>query len=224
MIRLGDGIGDNLQRVALFGGMFDPPHNGHVAFIRAAIDSFKLDQVFIVVTASPPHRSDAIAPIEKRLEMSRDAFASIEKATVVEWESQATAASAPTYSIDTLEYLAGEFSEAELMLLVGADQLVALEKWHRWSDIVAIATIGVAIRPGVDANAIEKSLESLAHAGARVLRCEMEPIDIDSTHIRDNAAQGDIAAAKRDVPDDVSHAVEAIYAGGAANSTVCGVH
>lgn len=213
-----------MKRIALFGGMFDPPHKGHVALVASAIATCNLNHVFVVVTAAPPHKKEAVASIEERMEMTRLAFAEHPDAEVVDWESHPKLDGTPTYTVDTLEKLKKEFPEDELLLIIGADQLVALRQWFRWQDVIRLATIAVGVRPGVSDSEFVSALQELEIVGARVTVCTMEPVDIDSTNIRSNAARGDVELATQDVPKPVTPDVEAIYTGTDANSMASGVH
>lgn len=107
----------------LFGGTFDPPHLGHVAAARAAIDALALDEL-VVTVARDPQRKDAppVASAELRGEMARAAFQGVDRVVVSDLELRRDG---PTYTIDTVEALLAE-EDGALTLVVGADAAAAL--------------------------------------------------------------------------------------------------
>ena len=131
------------RRIGMFGGAFDPPHNGHVALARAALAQLQLDELRVVPTGHAWHKPRSLTPAADRLAMARLAFAGLPGVLVDERE---TLRAGPTYTIDTLHELAREQPAAELFLIMGADQARALPDWHRWQDLLQIATISIAQR------------------------------------------------------------------------------
>ena len=110
----------------MFGGQFDPPHNGHLAVVRAARDQLGLDRVLVVPSAAPPHRP-------ARRDTGRDALPAgaggVRGRARVEVSRLELDRQGPSYTVDTLELLAGP--GRELFLVLGADQLAACTSWHR---------------------------------------------------------------------------------------------
>jgi len=166
-----------VTRVGVFGGQFDPPHNGHLAVARAAIRQLGLDRLLIVPTPRPPHRPEPETAAEMRYELALAAFAGEPGVEVSRIELDRDG---PSYTADTLAALAAP--DRTLYLVVGADQLAALDGWHRADEVRALATIAVAARPGAP------------HVdGVEVLA--MEPVDASSSEIRELVAEGgDISA------------------------------
>lgn len=132
------------QRIGVFGGAFDPPHRGHVALAQAALAQLGLDRLLIVPTGQPLHKHRPLSPAPHRLAMCELAFAEVPQATV---DPRETLRSGPSFTVDTLEELHSEYPQAHLHLLVGQDQALALDHWHRASALVRLATINVAARP-----------------------------------------------------------------------------
>ena len=158
-------------RVGVFGGEFDPPHDGHLAVARCAIRQLDLDRLVVVPAARPAHRAAPATPAELRLRMAEAVFAAEPRVGVSRIELDR---SGPDYTIDTLEALA---EEGELFLIVGADHS-GFEGWHEPERIVALATLVVAPRPGERGGA------------AGVIELEMEPVPRSSTEIRRAIAEG----------------------------------
>ena len=141
------------QRIGIFGGAFDPPHDGHVALVRAALSRLALDEVRVIPTGQSWHRQHPVTPASHRLAMTRLAF---EGVTGVVVDDREVRRSGPSYTIDTLQELMLEFPQARWCLLMGEDQSRSLSAWHRIDDLVQKATIHVAQRdpevmPWVDA-------------------------------------------------------------------------
>ncbi len=133
------------RRVGVFGGAFDPPHVAHIALAQAALEQLQLDELRIVPTGQAWHKSRTLTPVVHRLEMTRLAFAAMDRVVV---DARETLRSGPSFTVDTLVELCSELPAARLFLVIGEDQAAALTTWHRWREIVELATICVAARAG----------------------------------------------------------------------------
>lgn len=117
------------NRIALFGGSFDPPHKAHLAIAQAAVAQCRLARVvFIPCQISPLKGRVPGASGAQRVEMLRLATDGLAWAEVSEWE---LARPGPSYSWQTAEHFAEENPGAELYWLMGEDQWAALERWAR---------------------------------------------------------------------------------------------
>ena len=172
-------------RLGMFGGAFDPPHNAHIALARAAVDQLGLDELRIFPTGQAWHKSRALSAGEHRLAMARLAFAAVPRAVVDPRELQRAGY---TYTVDTLRELRREFPDAQLLLVIGADQAEALHTWREADEIARLATISIAARarPTGDAGAIDVSRMPAGPRGS----VELPPMPISSTEIRTRAAAG----------------------------------
>jgi nicotinate-nucleotide adenylyltransferase len=131
----------------IYGGTFDPVHDGHVAIARAAADALAIDQVLLIPAGAPPHRAPPRAAAPLRAEMLRRAFAGDPRFVVDERELRRDA---PSYTVDTLASLRAEFGpQRPLVLLLGADAFLGLPSWHRWQEVPRLAHLAVFARPGV---------------------------------------------------------------------------
>jgi nicotinate-nucleotide adenylyltransferase len=133
-------------RLALFGGTFDPIHNGHLTIARAAAAGWSLDRVFFIPARCPPHKAHGThAPYEDRLRM-------VELACSPEPRFEASdleAANEKNYSIDTIAKVRSTLSAGdELYFLIGADAFSEIETWRRWKDVIAAVEFIVVSRPG----------------------------------------------------------------------------
>src|SRR5919109_593444 len=123
--------------LGILGGVFDPPHIGHLALARAAIAHFGLLRLLVRVVADPGHKV-TVAPVEARLELARSAFAELPGAEVELDRHSRT--------VDSLEELQ---PPPDSIFLVGADELADLPTWKRPERVLELVRLGVARRPGV---------------------------------------------------------------------------
>ncbi len=136
----------NLQSIAVFGGSFDPVHNGHVMIARSALAELELDRLIVMPAAQSPFKPDqTLAPAAARMEMLRAAFSGEPEIEISSWELDRGGVS---YSIETLRALAAEHPEAQLFYLIGADHVATLPQWREADALAAAATFVVVPRPG----------------------------------------------------------------------------
>jgi nicotinate-nucleotide adenylyltransferase len=135
------------RRVGVYGGSFDPPHLAHLALARVARDALALDELRLLPAGQPWQKTGrALAPAADREAMLRLLVGAEAGMAVDRRELLRQGAS---YTVDTLRELAAEQPGAELFLVIGADQFVALDTWHEPQDILRLATLAVAARAGV---------------------------------------------------------------------------
>ena len=137
------------NRVAFFGGSFDPPHAGHLAVAHAARKALALDTVlFAPVGAQPLKPLGSTAPFADRIAMTGLAIAG-EEGFALSAEDTPTDVGSPNYTIDTLLHLHKRLATgAVLFCLMGADSFRNLHRWHRAAEIPFAASLVVASRPG----------------------------------------------------------------------------
>ncbi len=131
--------------IGLFGGTFDPIHYGHLRTAFELWQSLGLEEVRFMPTGSPPHRDQTYAAAEHRVAMVRAAVAG-QPAFVV--DDREVRRSGVSYSVDTLTELRAEHPDRSLCLLLGMDAFLGLPNWHRWRELLDLAHIVVAHRPG----------------------------------------------------------------------------
>src|SRR4249920_1190956 len=134
-----------LGPIGIFGGTFDPIHNGHMRTALELRDSLRLAEVKFLPAGNPPHRDQTQATAEMRLAMVRAAVEDEPGFSVDDREVLRTGLS---YSVDTLTELRAEHPDRSLCLLLGMDAFLGLPGWHRWREILALAHVVVAHRPG----------------------------------------------------------------------------
>ena len=115
------------MKTGIYGGSFNPVHNGHIHLALTAAEEFGLDRVFLVPSKKSPHRSsDEYASDEDRLEMLRLACMASDKLEVCSYELENDRIS---YSVYTVRYFRERFPDDELFLLVGSDMLLSFDSW-----------------------------------------------------------------------------------------------
>ena len=134
-----------MQPIGVFGGTFDPIHCGHLRTAFELWQELSLAEVRFLPTGSPPHRDQLYASAELRLQMVRAAVADQPGFVVDDREVRRSGVS---YSVDTLSELRREYPQRSLCLLLGMDAFLGLPGWHRWRELLALAHIVVAHRPG----------------------------------------------------------------------------
>ena len=134
-----------MQAIGVFGGTFDPIHCGHLRTAFELWQELRLAEVRFLPTGSPPHRAQLYASAERRLEMVRAAVADQPNFLVDDREIRRSGVS---YSVDTLTELRREYPARSLCLLLGMDAFLGLPNWHRWRELLSLAHIVVAHRPG----------------------------------------------------------------------------
>lgn len=175
------------MRVGIYGGVFNPPHHGHLIAAQEAYAQLELDVVVWMPVGNAPHREVESDPgAEARCEMVELAIAGDERFRVSRLELEREG---PSYTADTLRELREREPEDELFLILGGDQALALPTWHEPERVLELATLGVFERGSSNRNAIAIKVARLRGAD-RVRFLEMPRIDISSTMVRRRARAG----------------------------------
>ncbi len=170
----------NLQSIAVFGGSFDPVHNGHVMIARSALAELELDRLIVMPAAQSPFKPDqALAPAAARMEMLRAAFSGEPEIEISSWELDRGGVS---YSIETLRALAAEHPRAQLFYLIGADHVATLPQWREADALAAAATFVVVPRPGAPEEVFPQPFSGRYLQG--------KPMAISASEIRDRLRAG----------------------------------
>lgn len=188
------------KRIALFGGTFDPIHNGHIELAREFAALLSLDQVLLMPTFMPPHKLKSdMAPAVDRLAMCRLACAPYKELAVSDLEINRRGAS---FTVLTLEQLKKQYPDGELYLLTGADMFLTLGTWYRFADIARLATLCAAPRNDADAACLRAYAEELEAQGARCVVAEFKVPALSSTAIRERLQNGE--ELRDEVPPEVA--------------------
>jgi nicotinate-nucleotide adenylyltransferase len=174
-------------RVGILGGTFNPPHIGHLASARAALEQLQLGRVVLVPARVPPHKAVECEPgPEHRFEMCRLTAAAGERIEVSRVELDREG---PSYTVDTLRWLHEKALDDELTLIVGSDMAVDLPRWRDPEEILRLASLAVAARAGAERETVRRSLAVLRGA-ERVAFLDMQEVDVSSSLVRERVARG----------------------------------
>lgn len=174
------------MRIGIYGGSFNPVHNGHIHLALTAVSELGLDRLYLVPSKISPHRSSAeYVPEEDRLEMLRRACRVSDRLEVCDYELRSDRVS---YTIFTVEEFRRRFPDDELFLLVGSDMLMIFETWNRFADILRECTLAVVSRCEGDIPELERKAEELRRYGNIVI-CRAEAVEVSSTDIRKKIAK-----------------------------------
>jgi nicotinate-nucleotide adenylyltransferase len=170
--------------IGLLGGTFDPPHNGHVALARCGIEHFGLERLLVAPTGRTPGKAVASDP-EIRLRLAEAAFADVPGAEVSRIDVDRPQ---PAYSFETVRWVHDRWGEP--LFLVGADRFADFLTWERPNEVLRVARLGVATRPGFDPAELERVLEAVEQPD-RVEFFEIPPVPVSSSEIRARVAAGE---------------------------------
>lgn len=198
------------QPIGVFGGAFAPFHNGHLRLAIEARERLGLREVRLIPTAHPPHRPDSRVEPARRLAWVQLA---VKRNKFLVPDDREIRREGPSYTHDTLAELRTQLPEAPLVLIMGADAFAHLHSWHRWSEILDLAHLAVAARPGTLLAPSNETAAALAGRQARDaselreqragrwLQLDLPLLDISSTRVRRLLRQGQ--SARGLVPDAI---------------------
>lgn len=178
------------RRIGILGGTFDPVHLGHLIVAEQCRDAARLDEVWFVPSARPPHKTDAaLTPFDRRVEMLTLACAGHPNFRIEPLEKDRPG---PSFTADTLDELHRRHPDDTLLLIVGADCLPDLAGWYDPLRIVTLAELLVTARPGYPLLGAAELAEALRLSDPTPLRLTVVPcpqIEIASRQIRQRVAQ-----------------------------------
>lgn len=170
------------MRLGILGGTFDPVHLGHLVLATMAGEQLSLDWVLFVPAGQPWRKPGRpVASGEHRLQMLQLATVHNSGFDVVSVEVERPG---PSYTVDTLKWFREQQATAELFFIVGQDALADLPSWHQPGQILKLASLAVARRPGAEGS-LEEAGTSLPMLEGRVEWVAMPQIEISATMIRE---------------------------------------
>lgn len=171
------------RRLGIMGGTFDPIHYGHMVAAETARIELGLDIVLFIPTGMPPHKVDnPITDSNLRFEMVEMSIRSNKNFKVSRMEIEREG---PTYTIDTLRILHNLFPDQELYFITGTDALKELLTWREPEEIIHLARIVGASRPGYDSrDLLAKIYRQYPFTKDRIYQLEVPALAISSTDIR----------------------------------------
>lgn len=212
--------------LAVFGGTFDPVHNGHIISALAVGDLLPGSEVVMIPCQLPPHRGRPGASSDDRLAMLMLATREMRHVTVDPRELQREG---PSYTYDTLVSLRHEAGDRRpLLLVLGSDSYGTLDAWYRWRDFAGLSHLLVLSRPGDgsvvagEVAAWQGPLETrdvarlLSRPSGHMCRVKLTQVDVSATSVRQALARGESVRDK--VPGPVADYIRTrgLYSPGAA--------
>ena len=177
------------MRLGIFGGTFDPIHNGHLIVAERVGTEMRLDQVIFIPAGQPWFKEgQTVTDAKHRLEMTRLAVADNPHFAVSDVEVRRDG---PTYTVDTLTELRGEVGDGiQFYFILGIDALNELHRWRKPCDVLDLATLVGVTRPGaetVDRAALDSIREG---ASDEVVIVDGPLVDISAADVRRRMANG----------------------------------
>lgn len=171
------------MKIGVFGGTFNPPHNGHIRLAKAAADELKLDKLLVIPSCIPPHKIAAkLADGQERLEMCRLAFGCDPRFEVSPMELERGSRS---YTVETLRELKALYPDSELYFIVGSDMLESFDKWYLWQEILSLSVLCAASRE----EGYSPDLSRFGKLAERIKIITLDPLEVSSTQIRNSAGE-----------------------------------
>lgn len=186
------------MKILLYGGSFDPPHNGHLNNLRAAAARVRPDRVVVMPAGTSPFKQGTNASGALRLEMcgcfhalAGEPGSTVPQLEVSGWEIEQAEAGHRNYTVLTVEKLAREAPGAQLYLAIGSDMLLSFDGWHRWQDILRLAHLVVTSRHVGDDPELHAKALRLDPTGARILFAPVQALPMASSDIRTRLTAGE---------------------------------
>ena len=184
------------MRIGIYGGTFNPPHQGHMLAARIALEALDLDRLILIPTAQPPHKDlPAGSPTaEDRLAMTNIAADNLlwPAISVSDLELRRAGRS---YTADTIEALHRQYPDDELWFLMGADMFLSLQNWHEPERILSLAGIAAFGRTEADTEelfSVQRDYLYRTYPQARLFTLTIPGVvDISSTELREKLARGE---------------------------------
>lgn len=177
-----------MQRIAVFGGTFNPIHNGHIHLAAHFAELLGAQKVLVIPTSVPPHKcAPELAPTEDRLAMCRLA---VKNRSLFEVSDLEIRRGGPSYTSETLVELKRIFPSAELFFITGEDMFATLHKWHDPETIFRLATVCAAPRSRAGIERLRRYAEQLQSYGAKTCIADIEYLPVSSTMVRDAVKAG----------------------------------
>ncbi len=214
-----------LRRVAIYGGTFDPVHNGHIEVARRVLELFELDEVIFVPACVPPHKRNAnVTSAFHRFAMLALATEADQRLLVSTIELDAPE---QPYAVETVERLRDALGkETELFFLMGADSWLEIRLWHQWKRLLSMCNFIVVTRPGYELDAVvhvdmpisvvnnfgngshQRDIARTHNDTPHALLTDVVQSEVSATRIRAAVQSHDMAALQTMVPIAVANYIE----------------
>ncbi|HCD52762.1 MAG TPA: nicotinate (nicotinamide) nucleotide adenylyltransferase [Balneolaceae bacterium] len=164
------------DRIGLFGGTFDPVHNGHISIAQSFLSSSYIDELWILLTPFPPHKDqEKPTSYSDRLHLLSLAFNDMDGVIISTIENELKK---PSYTYRTIQTLKQKHPGKAFYFCMGEDSLSAFSSWKNYKLILNEVELLVAERPGADHSMVDKAILDRAHFVTH------QPLDISSSQVR----------------------------------------
>ena len=214
-----------MRRVAIYGGTFDPVHNGHLEVARAVVKLFELDQLIFVPACAPPHKRNA------NITSAFHRFAMLALATEQDQQLHVSTieldAPEQPYAVETVGRMRNVLGPlTELFFLMGADSWLEIKTWHQWRRLLSLCNFIVVTRPGYELNAAshidmpitvvnnfgsgcrQSTNASVRNDTPQAFLTDVVESDVSATRIRRAVESNDLPALAAMVPPTVAKYIE----------------
>lgn len=177
----------DIIKTGIFGGAFNPVHNGHVNVAREAISQLKLRKLIIIPTFESPHKNTKLAPFDDRAEMCRLAFSGISDKCEISVSDIERQMGGVSYTINTLRELKRRYPDNQFFLLIGGDMLFSFREWFKYESILKECKVCAVARGGDNLT----DMMEFANEIGRVKVLPANIVDVSSTEIRERIAKSE---------------------------------
>lgn len=182
------------MKIGIFGGAFNPIHNGHLALAKCYYDSLELDKVLFIPTSVPPHKTaDYLVSPTDRLNMVRLA---VEDNPAFEVSDIEFKRQGKSYTYDTLSELKNLYPDSEFFLIIGADQFLTFHCWYNYKAILDMVTVCTSAREDEqEKQTLLDYAKNSTEMQGRYFIADYPVIKLSSSEIREKVKNGtDISA------------------------------
>lgn len=170
------------MKIAVFGGAFNPVHNGHINLVNHYINLLKPDKILIIPTANPPHReNNNFVRQEHRFNMLKLAFGSYSKVEISDIEFNMQGKS---YTYNTICEIKKLYDNADIYLILGEDQFLYFDKWYEYQKILDEVTVCTAQRNKNKAQKLKVFAENVLNSKKYII-ADFDPVIVSSSEIRE---------------------------------------
>ena len=170
-------IGSSKKKIGIFGGSFDPPHQGHLKISKIAINKLSLNELYWCVTKKNPFKNKTFYSLTQRIRKSKLLTAKVIKIKIKNFENKIKS----NNTIDLIKHLIKKNKKNKFFLIIGSDNLISLHKWKNWKLLTKLVKIVVFSRKDYDIKA-RKSVT--IRKVKNIIFIKNKPINISSTQIR----------------------------------------
>lgn len=169
------------MKIAVFGGTFNPPHKGHILLLRQVMEQCGLDRAIVIPTNIPPHKVEKNhVKAEYRVKM----LSLCDWGLPVEISDIELKRPGKSYTVDTFEQLHIMYPKDDFYFVMGSDMLLTFQQWHKWQQLLGLATFCVAARCDQDISKIEEKAACLSSLGGKFITIKYSPLEVSSTYLR----------------------------------------